>query len=94
MARLASGGVAATWQAAEDTEGEQTQHLRISVSHDAGRSWRPSWPLNITRNGGALWSPVPHVDSEGRVWVSLASVLYDAFREGFSPVTIGFKGRP
>lgn len=69
LVRLASGAVAATWQAAEDTEGEQTQHLRMSMSKDAGRSWRQSWQLNITRYGGAMWSPVPHVDSAGRLWV-------------------------
>eukprot|EP00854_Cymbomonas_tetramitiformis_P004606 gene4606-5641_t len=46
LARLASGSVYAAWQAAEDTEGESDQHIRMSVSRDGAKGWKQSWRLN------------------------------------------------
>ncbi|KAK3283648.1 hypothetical protein CYMTET_8664, partial [Cymbomonas tetramitiformis] len=65
LALLPNKTIFAAWQAAWDTEGENDQHIRISVSRDSsGKSWAHSWPLPV-RKRGAQWGPVPHLTEDG-----------------------------
>lgn len=70
LAHLPTGWILAAWQAAEDTEGEHGQHIRLAVSRD-GKRWSSSWMLPVPK-AGAQWAPIPHVDSGGRLMLFYA----------------------
>ena len=75
LARLDNGTVLAFWQAAEDTEGEDFQHIRMSSSRSGdGKAWQkataaPLSPPEGVRGANPRWTPIPHVGEDGRLWL-------------------------
>jgi hypothetical protein len=75
LARLDNGTMLAFWQAAEDTEGEDFQHLRMSASRSGdGKAWQhavapPLPPPEGARGSNPRWTPVPHVAEDGRLFL-------------------------
>uniref|UniRef100_A0A061RT54 Bnr asp-box repeat protein n=1 Tax=Tetraselmis sp. GSL018 TaxID=582737 RepID=A0A061RT54_9CHLO len=81
LAQLPTGTLMAAWQASplviDDlqehdrlaVEGLDLQHIRLSHSKDKeGYAWTPSKRVPIPQEA-ALWSPVLHVDTDGRTWL-------------------------
>ena len=80
VSRLKNGTLLSTWQASSMGEGKPDQALRFAhgeITHpgsDApGIAWHKSFPAPIAgpgdAKGGVVWSPVTHVDNDGRIFL-------------------------
>lgn len=75
LARLDNGTMLAFWQAAEDTEGEDFQHIRMSSSRSGdGKAWQKAVAAPLTapegpRGANPRWTPIPHVAKDGRLFL-------------------------
>ena len=82
---MPSGQVIAFWQSAKTVEGEKGQHVRVATSDDEGVSFGSSFALfykygeedgEDSRDDDeeitAQWTPVPHVDADGNLFLFYA----------------------
>lgn len=80
LERLHNGTVLGVWQASEEGEGTDDQHIQLAVSRDGGR-WSKSWKLPVNQGLGAQWAPVPYVADDGVVHLFYAESEGECVRD-------------
>ena len=79
VSRLKNGTLLASWQASAMGEGKPDQALRLAhgrlteLGDDSSITWGKAFPAPLggpgDAKGGVVWSPVTHVDRDGRVFL-------------------------
>jgi predicted neuraminidase len=75
LAALPNGTLVAAWQGSSGLEGGEDQRIWMATSRDPlGKEWEPPSPLphHASHARTALWSPVLHCDTAGRLWLFYA----------------------